>query len=57
MRAHERLLAYVRVDTTSDEFAGKTPSTPGQLELARQPRREKRSPSLLGGRGPGGRCG
>ena len=48
MRAHERLLAYVRVDTTSDEFAGKTPSTPGQLELAGQLADEMRSLSFEG---------
>ncbi len=36
MRAYERLLRYVRVDTTSDETTGVTPSTPGQLDLARQ---------------------
>ena len=48
MRAHERLLSYVRVDTTSDEFAGKTPSTPGQLELAGQLADEMRSLSFEG---------
>ncbi len=35
MRAYERLLRYVRIATTSDESAGVTPSTQGQLELAR----------------------
>lgn len=35
MRACERLLKYVRVDTQSSPETGTTPSTPGQWELAR----------------------
>lgn len=31
----ERLTTYVKIDTQSDETTGTTPSTPGQLELAR----------------------
>ena len=35
MRAYERLLKYVRIDSTSDEDnASATPSTPRQHELA-----------------------
>ncbi len=35
MRAYERLLKYVKVNTQSSEETGVTPSTPGQWELAR----------------------
>ena len=35
MRACERLLKYVRVNTQSSEGTGVTPSTPGQWDLAR----------------------
>ena len=35
MRAYERLLRYVRVHTTSDEFTGTHPSTARQFDLAR----------------------
>ncbi len=35
MRACERLLKYVKVNTQSSEGTGVTPSTPGQWELAR----------------------
>lgn len=35
MRACERLLKYVKVNTQSSEGAGVTPSTPGQWDLAR----------------------
>ena len=35
MRACERLLKYVRIDTQSSPETGATPSTPGQWELAR----------------------
>lgn len=35
MRACERLLKYVKVNTQSSEGTGTTPSTPGQWELAR----------------------
>ncbi len=35
MRAHERLLRYVRFDTASSEASESCPSTPGQLILAR----------------------
>ena len=31
----ERLLRYVRIDTQSDPAHAQSPSTPGQLELAR----------------------
>lgn len=48
MRAFERLLRYARVDTTSDETAGVTPSTPGQLDLAAQLADELRSLSFEG---------
>ena len=34
MRAYERLLKYVRVQTTSDETSGTVPSTSGQFGLA-----------------------
>jgi len=34
MRAYERLLNYVRVDTQSSPDTGATPSTPGQWDLA-----------------------
>ena len=36
MRAYERLLRYVKVYTQSADGTGETPSTPCQLELARQ---------------------
>lgn len=48
MRAFERLLRYARVDTTSDETTGVTPSTPGQLDLAVQLADELRSLSFEG---------
>lgn len=48
MRAFERLLRYARVDTTSDETTGVTPSTPGQLDLAAQLADELRSLSFEG---------
>lgn len=35
MRAYERLLEYVKIDTTSDETAGTVPSSDCQFELAR----------------------
>ncbi|NLC95334.1 MAG: peptidase T [Bacilli bacterium] len=35
MKVHERFLNYVKFDTTSDEESFTTPSTPGQIELAK----------------------
>lgn len=35
MKVHERFLNYVKFDTTSDEDSLTTPSTPGQIELAK----------------------
>ena len=35
MRAYERLLKYVKINTASSPATGATPSTPGQWELAR----------------------
>lgn len=35
MKAHERLLKYVKIDTRSDETSAKCPSTDKQFELAR----------------------
>ena len=35
MRACERLLKYVRINTQSSPETGTTPSTPGQWDLAR----------------------
>lgn len=34
MKVHERLINYVKFDTTADETSMTCPSTPGQLELA-----------------------
>ncbi|HZK09881.1 MAG TPA: peptidase T [Clostridia bacterium] len=34
MKIHERLINYVKVDTTSDETSTTCPTTPGQMELA-----------------------
>lgn len=42
MRAYERLLEYVKVDTTSSEESHRTPSSDGQLELAKMLCRELR---------------
>ena len=36
MRAYERLLNYVRVQTTSDENSGTHPSAEREFDLARQ---------------------
>lgn len=36
MRAYERLINYVKVDTQSAEGTGKSPSTDGQWVFARQ---------------------
>ena len=35
MKAHERLIKYVRVQTASDEKSNTKPSTSSQLDLAR----------------------
>jgi len=35
LKVHERFLNYVKFDTTSDEESFTTPSTPGQIELAK----------------------
>ena len=35
MRAYERLLKYVKINTASSPETGATPSTPGQWDLAR----------------------
>jgi len=35
LKVHERFLNYVKFDTTSDEDSLTTPSTPGQIELAK----------------------
>lgn len=37
----ERFLRYVSYETTSDEFTGTTPSTPGQKVLGGLPWRRK----------------
>ena len=34
LKAYERLLKYVKVQTTSDENSGMLPSTQGQFDLA-----------------------
>ena len=46
MRAYERLLRYVKVYTQSADGTGETPSTPCQLELARQLEGEMRELGL-----------
>ena len=49
MRAYERLLKYVRIDSTSDEDnASATPSTPRQHELAKLLEGEMRELGLEG---------
>ena len=35
MRAYEYFLNYIKIDSRSDENSGKTPSSPGQLDVAR----------------------
>ncbi|MDR3552273.1 MAG: peptidase T, partial [Clostridia bacterium] len=49
MRAYERLLEYVKLDTTSDENAGEAacPSTPRQKEFAAALVREMRALGLM----------